>query len=155
MRHASISLWQSSPVLPYVLKGDEAINHRSDYFLFFTLGANITRTHFRSQNVYLMLSSVFITVPLTIFTEFNVAGLDSRLAAYADNFLAAGVSGTQLLGMTNDDLYEIGIRKVGHQETLLNLINLLDSLVSLLGHKCFIGCKLRSRSTTDSALFLS
>jgi len=64
-----------------------------------------------------------------------VVGLDCRLSAYADNFIAAGVTGMQLLMMTNDDLYDIGVTKVGHQEMFLNLISLLDALVSKLD-KC-------------------
>ena len=61
-----------------------------------------------------------------------VLGLDDMVAVYAEHFLSAAISGQLLLTFTNDDLLDLGIVKVGHQELLLHSIGLLDALVRLL-----------------------
>jgi len=60
----------------------------------------------------------------------NVAGLDSSVAGYAECFAQSGITGEQLLMLTNDDLERIGVDKLGHQEMLLQSITLLQSLVT-------------------------
>ena len=59
----------------------------------------------------------------------HVAGLDSSVSGYTDQFTRARITGKQLLMMTNDDLERIGVNNLGHQEILLQSIALLQSLV--------------------------
>jgi len=60
-------------------------------------------------------------------------GIDSLVAGASEHFAKARITGQQLLMMilTNDDLEQIGISELGHQEILLQSIALLQTLVSL------------------------
>lgn len=58
-----------------------------------------------------------------------IVGLDSSVAHYAECFEEAGITGRLLMMLTNNDLEEIGVTKLGHQEILLQSIALLQSLV--------------------------
>jgi len=51
------------------------------------------------------------------------------VAHYAECFEEAGITGRLLMMLTNNDLEEIGVTKLGHQEILLQSIALLQSLV--------------------------
>ena len=59
-----------------------------------------------------------------------IVGLDSSVAGYADCFEQAGITGRLLMMLTNNQLEEIGITRLGHQEILLQSITLLQSLVA-------------------------
>jgi len=61
-----------------------------------------------------------------------IVGLDSTVAEYAHCFTQAKITGRLLLMLTNDDLEQIGVNKIGHQEILLHSIALLQALVSLV-----------------------
>jgi len=67
---------------------------------------------------------------LLYYGLWNVVGLDSSVSCYADCFAQAGITGKQLMLLANDDLEQIGINKLGHQEILLQSIALLQSLVT-------------------------
>ena len=54
------------------------------------------------------------------------------MAEYAHCFTQAEITGRLLLMLTNDDLEQIGVNKIGHQEILLHSIALLQALVSLV-----------------------
>jgi len=66
----------------------------------------------------------------------HIIGLDSSVSGYAENFTQADVKGSQLMMLTNDDLERIGVKKLGHQEILLQSITLLRRLVCKI---CIIG----------------
>lgn len=66
-----------------------------------------------------------------LFDVCCIVGLNSSVAHYAECFEEAGITGRLLMMLTNNDLEEIGIAKLGHQEILLQSIALLRSLVRL------------------------
>ncbi|XP_071505529.1 connector enhancer of kinase suppressor of ras 2-like [Diadema antillarum] len=72
----------------------------------------------------------FINIPL--WSAKDVAdwmkGLDSVLHPYIKTVLTRKVTGDRLLLMTAQDLEELDIEKVGHQEIMLDAINLLCNL---------------------------
>ena len=57
------------------------------------------------------------------------AGLDSVLQPYVPVFVLAGIGGQRLLMLSNMDLEKLGMFKVGHQEMLLQAVNLICDLV--------------------------
>ena len=61
-----------------------------------------------------------------------IVGLDSSIAGYKECFAQAGITGEQLLMLTNDDLEQMGITKFGHRDILLHSIALLHALVRLI-----------------------
>jgi len=62
----------------------------------------------------------------------HFAGLDRSVSGYAECFQQAGITGRRLLMLTNDDLERIGVKKLGHQEVLLQSIAMLQLLVRLV-----------------------
>lgn len=62
-------------------------------------------------------------------------GLDDSLQPYVSNFEREKISGEQLLKITHQDLEELGLARIGHQELVLEAVDLLCALVSctLLG----------------------
>ena len=65
------------------------------------------------------------------------AGLDDSLQQYVSNFEREKISGEQLLKITHQDLEELGVARIGHQELVLEAVDLLCALVSkaLLVHQ--------------------
>lgn len=59
------------------------------------------------------------------------AGLDAAVQGYP--FEAWGLAGTELLGLSAGGLEALGVRRVGHQELLLDAVEQLRALVST-GH---------------------
>ena len=59
-----------------------------------------------------------------------LAGLDDCILPYAHFFLNNNVTGGGLLNLTVDDLYKLHVEKVGHQEIILEALELLKNLVS-------------------------
>ena len=57
------------------------------------------------------------------------AGLDESVSQYVPLFLINGVNGRKLLMLNHADLEKIGINKLGHQELVLEAVDLLRSLV--------------------------
>lgn len=57
-------------------------------------------------------------------------GLDDSLQQYVSNLEREKISGEQLLKITHQDLEELGIARIGHQELVLEAVDLLCALVS-------------------------
>lgn len=61
---------------------------------------------------------------------FSSPGLDDSLQQYVSNFEREKISGEQLLKITHQDLEELGVARIGHQELVLEAVDLLCALVS-------------------------
>ncbi|XP_052088108.1 CNK3/IPCEF1 fusion protein-like isoform X1 [Mytilus californianus] len=57
-----------------------------------------------------------------------IKGLDEATPQYADLILEHGIGGRKLLMLTHYDLEKIGINKLGHQELILEAVDLLKTL---------------------------
>lgn len=57
-------------------------------------------------------------------------GLDSIIVPYIHSFLNNQVNGQQLLNLGPDDLEHLGVLKMGHQELILEAVELLRNFVS-------------------------
>nr|XP_049597248.1 connector enhancer of kinase suppressor of ras 3 isoform X2 [Syngnathus scovelli] len=55
-------------------------------------------------------------------------GLDESLQQYVSNFEREKISGEQLLKITHQDLEELGVARIGHQELVLEAVDLLCAL---------------------------
>lgn len=75
-------------------------------------------------------------------------GLDDSLQQYVGNFEREKISGEQLLKITHQDLEELGIARIGHQELVLEAVDLLCALVSTRQ------CCLIHFSSTDKSLIV-
>ena len=60
------------------------------------------------------------------------AGLDDCLQQYVCVFERGGVCGERLLRISHAELEELGVSRIGHQELILEAVDLLCALVSLL-----------------------
>lgn len=58
-----------------------------------------------------------------------VAGLDDCLQQYVCVFERGGVSGERLLRISHAELEELGVSRIGHQELILEAVDLLCALV--------------------------
>lgn len=58
-------------------------------------------------------------------------GLDSVILPYIKYFVDTDVNGQKLLDMQPNDLDKIGVLKIGHQELILEAVDLLRNFVSL------------------------
>lgn len=67
-----------------------------------------------------------------MFAYFHLVrpGLDDSLQQYVNNFEREKISGEQLLKITHQDLEELGVARIGHQELVLEAVDLLCALVS-------------------------
>lgn len=57
------------------------------------------------------------------------AGLDDCLQQYIKNFEREKISGDQLLRITHQELEDLGVSRIGHQELILEAVDLLCALV--------------------------
>lgn len=57
-------------------------------------------------------------------------GLDDSLQQYVASFEREKISGEQLLKISHQDLEELGVARIGHQELVLEAVDLLCALVS-------------------------
>ena len=65
-------------------------------------------------------------------TPFPVSpGLDDCLQQYTQTFEREKVGGDQLLRITHQELEDLGVSRIGHQELILEAVDLLCALVSL------------------------
>jgi connector enhancer of kinase suppressor of Ras 2 len=72
------------------------------------------------------------------FTHFDVfAGLDSVVLQYIRLFVDKNINGQQLLDLQPNDLEEIGVTKIGHQEIILEAIDLLKNFVRIVERSSF------------------
>uniref|UniRef100_A0A8D0LC84 Connector enhancer of kinase suppressor of Ras 2 n=1 Tax=Sphenodon punctatus TaxID=8508 RepID=A0A8D0LC84_SPHPU len=60
-------------------------------------------------------------------------GLDDCLQQYIKNFEREKISGDQLLRITHQELEDLGVTRIGHQELILEAVDLLCALVNFLG----------------------
>ena len=61
----------------------------------------------------------------------SVAGLDDCLLQYIKTFERERINGEQLLHITHQELEELGVTRIGHQELILEAVDLLCALVSV------------------------
>ncbi|XP_058254739.1 connector enhancer of kinase suppressor of ras 3-like isoform X2 [Hemibagrus wyckioides] len=70
--------------------------------------------------------------PITKWTPKQVVewmrGLDDSLQQYVANFEREKISGEQLLKISHQDLEELGVSRIGHQELILEAVDLLCAL---------------------------
>lgn len=59
------------------------------------------------------------------------AGLDNVVLQYIRLFVEKNVNGQQLLDLQPNDLEEIGVYKIGHQEIILEAVELLKNFVRI------------------------
>lgn len=74
--------------------------------------------------------SSFAVFFFSLFLLVCVVGLDDSLQQYVSNFEREKISGEQLLKITHQDLEELGVARIGHQELVLEAVDLLCALVS-------------------------
>ena len=89
-------------------------------------------------------SSFVFKILILIFT-----GLDEATPQYADLITEHGIDGKKLLMLTHYDLEKIGIDKLGHQELILEAVDLLKSLVNT--NSCTLGAY--SRGCRSAEIF--
>lgn len=63
--------------------------------------------------------------------RFILTGLDDCLQPYVHKFEREKIDGEQLLKISHQDLEELGVTRIGHQELVLEAVDLLCALVSL------------------------
>lgn len=89
-----------------------------------------------------MYSDLFCTLP-------NL-GLDDSILPYVPFFLNNSINGCRLLLLSYDDLNNLNVTKIGHQELILEAVELLKHLHYALGSETLqslalrLGCKARS-----------
>lgn len=66
---------------------------------------------------------------------FVLKGLDDCLQQYIKNFEREKINGEQLLHITHQELEELGVTRIGHQELILEAVDLLCALVSNFLHR--------------------
>uniref|UniRef100_A0A8C6SKW9 Connector enhancer of kinase suppressor of ras 3 n=1 Tax=Neogobius melanostomus TaxID=47308 RepID=A0A8C6SKW9_9GOBI len=67
--------------------------------------------------------------PTNIYFKFTPSiRLDDSLQQYVNNFEREKISGEQLLKITHQDLEELGVARIGHQELVLEAVDLLCAL---------------------------
>lgn len=69
----------------------------------------------------------------------SVSGLDDCLQQYVSVFERAGVCGERLLRISHAELEELGVSRIGHQELILEAVDLLCALVSFMCSVLFSG----------------
>lgn len=68
---------------------------------------------------------------MTIMDSFAfLVGLDDCLQQYVHKFEREKINGEQLLQISHQDLEELGVTRIGHQELVLEAVDLLCALVS-------------------------
>lgn len=86
----------------------------------------------RSRNIFLMDSVESTALSFLIYYDFFLAGLDDCLQQYIKNFEREKVGGDQLLRITHQELEDLGVSRIGHQELILEAVDLLCALVGTL-----------------------
>uniref|UniRef100_A0A8C9QTL2 Connector enhancer of kinase suppressor of ras 3-like n=1 Tax=Scleropages formosus TaxID=113540 RepID=A0A8C9QTL2_SCLFO len=68
----------------------------------------------------------FCLTPLSL--SLSLSGLDDSLQQYVQNFEREKINGEQLLKISHQDLEELGVTRIGHQELILEAVDLLCAL---------------------------
>uniref|UniRef100_A0A8D0HMR3 Connector enhancer of kinase suppressor of Ras 2 n=1 Tax=Sphenodon punctatus TaxID=8508 RepID=A0A8D0HMR3_SPHPU len=71
-------------------------------------------------------------------------GLDDCLQQYIKNFEREKISGDQLLRITHQELEDLGVTRIGHQELILEAVDLLCALTSIISPLSRLFSKLKS-----------
>lgn len=79
------------------------------------------------MNGYWGLAQLLI---ISSFAFCLLTGLDDCLQQYIKNFEREKVGGDQLLRITHQELEDLGVSRIGHQELILEAVDLLCALVS-------------------------
>lgn len=79
----------------------------------------------------LQLSNIFFHLQNAIFAF--ALGLDDCLQQYIKNFEREKIGGDQLLRITHQELEDLGVTRIGHQELILEAVDLLCALVNFFG----------------------
>ncbi|KAL0969262.1 hypothetical protein UPYG_G00224680 [Umbra pygmaea] len=91
--------------------------------------------------------------PITKWTPKQVVdwmkGLDDSLQQYVPNFEREKISGEQLLKISHQDLEELGVARIGHQELVLEAVDLLCALNYGVETDNLKGLVLRMRAATN------
>lgn len=82
----------------------------------------------RSFFLFLFWVCLFLIVLLSLFCV--LVGLDDCLQQYVHKFEREKINGEQLLQISHQDLEDLGITRIGHQELVLEAVDLLCALVS-------------------------
>ena len=61
-----------------------------------------------------------------------VSGLDDVIASYIPHFQKQGLNGKQLLCLSHSDLEKCQVKKLGHQELILEAVDQLTQLVTFI-----------------------
>lgn len=81
-----------------------------------------------SRSFFGMVCLFVSNVPLSLFCV--LVGLDDCLQQYVPKFEREKINGEQLLQISHQDLEDLGISRIGHQELVLEAVDLLCALVS-------------------------
>ncbi|KAJ0022647.1 hypothetical protein NQD34_014781 [Periophthalmus magnuspinnatus] len=111
------------PHRPQIRKeADRCINY-TDFDLFDAVAIKDTILHFVVANV--------LTSCMVNYTEqMHICRLDDCLQQYVGVFERGGVSGDRLLRISHVELEELGVSRIGHQELILEAVDLLCALNS-------------------------
>lgn len=90
-----------------------------------------------SDNLTLIDSRVQVSILVCKYCIycFFVLGLDDCLQQYIKNFEREKIGGDQLLRITHQELEDLGVTRIGHQELILEAVDLLCALVNILRMK--------------------
>lgn len=91
------------------------------------LSGGLVLTHYKC----LLLRHV-CGISVTIRLHLSFPGLDDSLQQYVPYFEREKIDGEQLLKISHQDLLELGVTRIGHQELVLEAVDLLCALVSSL-----------------------
>uniref|UniRef100_A0A8C6WHV5 Connector enhancer of kinase suppressor of ras 3 n=1 Tax=Neogobius melanostomus TaxID=47308 RepID=A0A8C6WHV5_9GOBI len=75
-----------------------------------------------------LFTQLYTSFDKNIFIFCVCTGLDDSLQQYVNNFEREKISGEQLLKITHQDLEELGVARIGHQELVLEAVDLLCAL---------------------------
>lgn len=89
------------------------------------------RTNSCCDQVLFLFLSVLVVTNTYSSAILHISGLDDCLQQYVSVFERAGVSGDRLLRISHAELEELGVSRIGHQELILEAVDLLCALVSV------------------------
>lgn len=80
-------------------------------------------------------------------------GLDDCLQQYIKTFEREKVGGDQLLRITHQELEDLGVSRIGHQELILEAVDLLCALVSPSIPRCLPTAVLSLQGISDEDFY--
>lgn len=85
---------------------------------------------FREKSENLILPPCCAVLKVSLSSCVLPSGLDDCLQQYIKTFEREKVGGDQLLRITHQELEDLGVSRIGHQELILEAVDLLCALVS-------------------------